>query len=386
MRILTHPAQTKVVAMGRRWGKTYMGGVYALTCADFGGAVAWVVPTYKNARAPWRFAEQLTASIARRLRVNRTERLMEFPSGGRLAVYSADNDTALRGEAFDVVIVDEAAMVREETYTDVLLPTLADRDGRMLLISTPKGRNWFWREWVRGQRGGDVVAFRAPTADNPLPNIQKAAALVRDRVSERTYRQEWLAEFVEDGGGVFRGVRRLATAVLQERAQDGHVYVMGADWGRTNDATVFTVIDVTRKEVCAIDRMVETDYKLQTTRLRALWERFGRCSIIAEQNSMGGPLVEHLSHEGLRVRAFQTTNATKAVIIDGLALAFEREELHIPDDEVLIGELEAYESERLPSGAIRFSAPSGMHDDYVMSLALAYSIVARTSSAVGAFG
>lgn len=372
--------------MGRRWGKTYMGGVYAMTCADFGGAVAWVVPTYKNARAPWRFAEQLTASIAGRLRVNRTERLMEFPSGGRLAVYSADNDTALRGEAFDVVIVDEAAMVREETYTDVLLPTLADRDGRMLLISTPKGRNWFWREWVRGQRGGDVMAFRAPTSDNPLPNIQKAAALARDRVSERTYRQEWLAEFVDDGGGVFRGVRRLATAQLQDRAQDEHAYVMGADWGRTNDATVFTVIDVTRKEVCAIERMVETDYKLQTTRLRALWERFGKCAIVAEQNSMGGPLVEHLSREGLRVRAFQTTNATKAVIIDALALAFEREELRIPGDEVLIGELEAYESERLPSGAIRFSAPGGMHDDCVMSLALAYSIVGRASSAVGAFG
>jgi hypothetical protein len=160
LHILSHPAQTKVVAMGRRWGKTYMAGVYALTAADLGGAVAWVVPTYKNARAPWRFAEQLTAQVSRKLRTNRTERTIEFPGGGRLAVYSADNDTALRGEAFDLVIVDEAAMVREETYTDVLLPTLADRDGRMLLISTPKGRNWFWREWVRGQSAGPVAAFR----------------------------------------------------------------------------------------------------------------------------------------------------------------------------------------------------------------------------------
>lgn len=373
--------------MGRRWGKTYMGGVYALACADQGAAVAWVVPTYKNARAPWRFAEQLTAPVARRLRVNRTDRMIGFPSGGWLAVYTADNDTALRGEAFDVVIVDEAAMVREETYTDVLLPTLADRDGHLLLISTPKGRNWFWREWIKGRQGvRGIAAFTAPTRANPLPNIQRAAALARERVSDRTYQQEWLAEFVEDGGGVFRGVRARATAVAQPGAQEGHAYVIGADWGRTNDATVFVVVDAATRSVAAIDRMTDVNYSLQTTRLRALWERFGRCPIIAEQNSMGGPLVEQLSREGVRVRGFQTTNASKADALDALALALERGDLALLPDEALLGELEAYESERLPSGLVRYSAPAGMHDDHVMALALAWHGIGRASSAVGAFG
>lgn len=372
--------------MGRRWGKTYMGGVYALTCADLGGSVAWVVPTYKNARAPWRFAERLIAPVAKGLRVHRSERTIEFPSGGMLSVYTADNDTALRGEAFDVVIVDEAAMVREETYSDVLLPTLADRDGHMLLISTPKGRNWFWREWIRGHDSSAVKSFQAPTSANPSLNIQRAARLARERVSARTYRQEWLAEFVEDGGGVFRGVRAQATAQPQSHALDDHQYVIGVDWGRTNDRTVFVVIDVTIRAVVAIDRMLDVNYGLQTTRLRAIWERFGKCAILAEQNSMGGPLIEQLSREGLRVRPFVTTNATKGAAIDGLSLAFEQSALTIPLDEVLIGELEAYESERLPSGMLRYSAPEGMHDDHVMALAIAYSGVGRASSAVGAFG
>lgn len=372
--------------MGRRWGKTFMAGTYALACADYGAAVAWVVPTYKNARAPWRFAEQLVARVARQLRINRTERMMEFPSGGRLSVYSADNDVALRGEAFDVVIVDEAAMIREETFTDVLLPTLADRDGRIVLISTPKGRNWFWREWIRGQAGAPgVTSFQAPSSENPNERIKRAAAQARERVSDRTYRQEWLAEFLDDGGGVFRGVRMLATAQKQDRAVEGHGYVIGVDWGRSYDATVFAVIDATTRECCCVDRMTETAYALQTARLRALWERFGKCPIIAEANSMGGPLIEQLSREGIRVRAFTTTNASKAEAIDALALAFERQALRIVNDAGLIGELEAYESERTPSGLIRYSAPDGMHDDCVMSLALAYSGVGRTSSAVGAF-
>lgn len=357
--------------MGRRWGKTYMAGVYALACADHGGAVAWVVPTYKNARAPWRFAEQLIARVARRLRVNRTERLIEFPSGGRLAVYSADNDTALRGEAFDVVIVDEAAMVGEETYTDVLLPTLADRDGRMLLISTPKGRNWFWREWVRGVGDGrQLASFQAPTADNPMPSIRRAAELARERVSERTYRQEWLAEFVEDGGEVFRGVQDL----VRPPAPHGGPYVAGIDWGREHDYTVVTVIDAPTRQVVACDRWTRLPYEQQLGRVLAIAERYRPEIIVAEQNSMGGPLVERLFYEHeLPIKAWAMTHQSKAKAIDALALACERQSLALPDLPWLLGELAAYTITKTSGlGLPTYGAPDGMHDDGVISLALAW--------------
>ena len=72
------------------------------------------------------------------------------------------------------------------------------------------------------------------------------------------------------------------------------------------------------------------------------------------------------------VVGFQFTNATKAVAIEALALAFERRELRIPDDPVLINELLAFEGNRLPSGMVRYEAPSGGHDDFVMALALAW--------------
>jgi hypothetical protein len=92
--------------------------------------VAWVVPTYKNARAPWRFIERALGSVRKRVNINKTERLIDFPSGGLLGIYSGDNDTAIRGEAFDVVVVDEAAMIGEQTYTDVIQPTVADQRRR----------------------------------------------------------------------------------------------------------------------------------------------------------------------------------------------------------------------------------------------------------------
>lgn len=72
------------------------------------------------------------------------------------------------------------------------------------------------------------------------------------------------------------------------------------------------------------------------------------------------------------VSGFQFTNATKAHIIEGLALAFEQGALAILNDQVLVGELQAYELERLPSGLMRYNAPEGMHDDTVIALALAW--------------
>ena len=363
--------------MGRRWGKTYMSGVLSAAVADHGGQVAWVVPTYANSRPAWRFVEVLT-SQSQKVRELRADRRFEFPSGGWLGVYTADNDVSMRGESFDLVIVDEAAQVREETWTDVIMPTLADRNGRAMLISTPKGRNWFWREWQRGQADGkEQASFRAPTSANPMPSIRRAFELARERVSSRTYRQEWLAEFVEDGAGVFRNVRACATA--QVCAPYAGQFVIGVDWGRTDDATVFVCVDVEKKSVCDFDRMTQTDYGLQRGRLRAMWERWGRPAIVAELNSMGGPIVEQLQREGMYTIGFTTTNATKTQIIDGLALAFEQRTIGIIPDETLISELEAYESDRLPSGLVRYSAPAGLHDDTVMALALAWQYAARPS-------
>ena len=374
---------TVVVACGRRWGKTLMGGTLALHRAAHGGAVAWIVPTYKNARSPWRFAEM---HVGNHGDVRRSERVVTL-GAGRLSIYSADNDVSIRGEAFDLVIVDEAAMVREETYTDVILPTLADRSGRVLLISTPKGRNWFWREWQRGRSGQPGYAsFQAPTSANPIPSIQQAAELARERVSSRTYRQEWLAEFVEDGGGVFRGVRAAATVAPGAQRVEGHTYVIGADWGRSNDYTVFTVIDATARQVVEIDRSNQVEYELQRGRLRNLVAKWHASVVVAETNAMGQPIVEALSRERIPVRPFVTTNATKSVIIDALALALERGELQLLQFEPLLDELEAFEVDRTASGLTRYGAPSGEHDDCVISLALAYSALGKTNSARGAFG
>jgi phage FluMu gp28-like protein len=151
----------------------------------------------------------------------------------------------------------------------------------------------------------------------------------------------------------------------------GKATVIGVDWGRTNDYTVFAVVS-DAGEVLEIDRFCGIEYSLQRARLQALYERYGRPMIIAESNSMGGPVIEQLARDGLKVRPFTTTNASKAEAVEALALAFERGEIKIPNDAALIGELQSFEAKPLPSGLMRYEAPTGGHDDTVMALAIAW--------------
>ena len=348
--------------------------VYALTCADLGGIVAWIAPTYRNSRPLWRAAEKAVAPVADKLTVRKAEREIVFPSGGALYVYSADNPDAIRGMAFDVVIVDEASRVTEEAWTDAIQPTLADRGGRAILISTPHGRNWFYREWLRGrQHTADIASFQAPTNANPNPMIREAFERAKESISDRTFRQEWLAEFVDDGGGVFRSINDAVRAKQIDAPLPDRTYVAGLDWALSGDYTVLTVMDQTTREVVFIDRFNGLPYNAQRERIAAVCRRFDVFTVVAESNSMGKPNNDELRRAGIRVRDFVTTNASKAEAIEQLAAAFDNRQIAIIDNRELRAELEAYEGERMQSGAMRYGAPSGMHDDMVMSLALAWT-------------
>lgn len=352
-----------------------MAGVLALESAKDGAHVAWVAPTYGNSRPMWRFMEQVTwasASASASVRMRRAEREIEMPGGGRVGIYTADNPVGLRGENFDIVICDEAAQYAPEVWTDVIMPTLADRDGMAYLISTPKGKNWFYAEYMRGLADGHLVAsYTAPSCANPMPSIQRAAEQARWRVSERTYRQEWLAEFVDDGS-LFLNVDACATGQRQ-RAVSGREYVIGVDWARASggDYTVFVVIDVEARTMVEMERMSGAAFDAQLLRLADLWRRYNKCQIVAEYNNMGAPLVEGLQLQGLPVTGFVTSAATKHQIITALELAFDRRAITVLDDPVLRLELNAYER-RERAGLPQYSAPTGQHDDTVMALALAW--------------
>ena len=371
--IRAQAARFNVLSCGRRFGKDILGHEFLLNPALDGKPVAWFTPTYRMMLDTLKEISNLCVDIS--TSVNRSDHRIELITGGVIDFWSLDSPDVARGRRYARVIINEAAMVTGllDTWQRVIRPTLADYEGDAFFLSTPRGFNGFRTLYQRGLEGGDWKSWHFPTSDNPHIKAAEIEAM-RLELPERSYRQEILAEFLEDGGGVFRGVRAAATGQVLPR-DPAHSYVIGVDWARSGDFSVFTVMDSITKSVVYVDRFTDVSYPVQAQRLKALYERYRPSVIIAESNSMGAPVIETLQRDGMPVRAFNTSNASKAQIIDGLALAFERQQITILNDEVCIVELEAYESKRTPTGAVSYNAPSGMHDDTVMSLALCFSAV-----------
>jgi len=198
--VISDPSRFKVLACGRRAGKTVLGTVLCLQTAGMGGRAWWVAPTYPVASIGWRAIKDL----ARRLpgtEVRESERRITLPSGGEVQVKSADHPDSLRGEGLDLVVIDEAAFVKEEAWSQALRPALSDRQGKALFISTPKGRNYFHRLWSDAQGKDDWSAFRFPTSANPNiteDEIQAAKSLLPALI----FAQEYEAQFTEQYGAM----------------------------------------------------------------------------------------------------------------------------------------------------------------------------------------
>lgn len=361
-----------IACMGRRFGKSTLSRRRLLRIAATGKPVAYFCPTYKMLAQYWR--ETAAALFPILDKTNVQEKRLQLIGGGSIDMWSLDEPNAARGRKYAHIAIDEAAMVArlEEAWQEVLRPTLADFEGTADFYSTPKGRNFFWQLWQRGQdpEQTDWASWQMPTSANPYIKASEIEA-ARLELPERVFSQEFLAQFLEDGGSVFRRIMEAATA-LPVTPYAG-TFCAGLDWAKDNDFTVMTVIDSTTGRMVDFDRFNQVDWSVQRGRVKAMADKWKVQTILAEGNSIGGPNIEALRKvDGLPVREFTTTNKSKAEIVEALVLAFERGDIGIFDDPVLVGELQAFEASRLPSGMTRYAAPEGSHDDAVISLALAW--------------
>ena len=306
-------------------------------------------------------------------RVSDTERRIDV-GGGMIAVRSAHQPDNLRGEGLDLAVLDEAAFMDRRIWSEIVRPMLATTQGSAMMLSTPFGRNWFYELFSRGRAPefkGEWRSFQFSTDTNP--NIPPAELeSIRRSSSERIWRAEFLADFLDDSGQVFRGIRAAVDAEKYGAPRPGHEYVAGVDWGRDPDFTVIAVIDATDRRMSALDRFNQVGWSLQRARLGAVAERWQPRQIWAEANSIGDPNVEALRQDGLPMRRFVTTSKSKSPLIESLALAIERGFLTLLDHPILLAELASYRLDRLPGGGYRYGAPADMHDDTVMATALAW--------------
>ena len=366
-----NPARFKVLAAGRRWGKTRLGVNECLDVAAHKGRAWWVAPNYKMSEVGWRPLRKMAQRAA--WEVRKVDRQIILPNGGEVTVRSADDPNSLRGEGLDFCVMDECAFMQEQAWIEAIRPALSDRQGKAVFISTPSGRNWFWKLWQRGQEDGrEWQSWRLPTSDNPyIPESEIESA--KESLPELTFEQEYLAVFLENSGSVFRNIGACLAAPLDPKPDDHkeHKKVGGLDWGKHKDFTALSIGCVDCGVEIARDRFNQIDYTFQRDRIRVHHDRWNVNTWLAESNSMGEPNIEQMQRDGMPVMGFATTGTTKAPLIENLALALERAEWQFQNDPVWTGELEAYERKVSPvTGRSQYSAPEGMNDDTVIGRAL----------------
>ncbi len=208
--ILLSSARQKVVVAGRRWGKSVLG---LLACilghgpdrsykgALEGAQIRWIAPTYPLSTPMWESLKNATWECA--AHKDELHRTITFYGGGSVAVRSADDPDSLRGVGSDGVVMDEAAFMAQGAWENGIRPTLADRQGWIVFISSPNGHGWFYELFRNAQTTDGWAAWQRPTSDNPRIPPEEIEAARRDTGSWR-FRQEWLAEFVAPGAGMFR--------------------------------------------------------------------------------------------------------------------------------------------------------------------------------------
>ena len=191
----------KVLSAGRRWGKTRLGVWLCLEKAWNGGRAWWIAPTYAMALEGWKDLRNI--GIEYGTEVKESEKTIITPVGGSVSIRSADNPDRLRGAGLDFVVLDECAFMKPNTWAEVVRPTLTERQGGALFISTPKGFNWFEKLYHDAQNMEDWDSWQLPSSTNPFVPLGELD-IARQEIGSYLYSQEYEAKFVELSGGIFK--------------------------------------------------------------------------------------------------------------------------------------------------------------------------------------
>ena len=390
LKILKSRARFKFLIIHRKAGKTALAVNRLIIQSLKQVGIRWyVAPTYKQGKEiVWRDPDMLFKYIPKEIlakKPNESELTVPFIGGSILGIKGADEPDALRGPNPKDVVLDEAFMMKQEIWTEILLPiAMANPDMNIWIIGTPKPEGAFWWELYQkfqarmeaGDQNYFAMTLRAEDS-GILSGEQLAEA--KDTMTQMGYEQEFGCVYHGTEGVVFRGIDRciLKTSGNQPIEYDekeynrNFRYKFGIDLARLQDWTVMTGINRMNFHVDYFDRFNQVDYRLQKARIEAVLRRYGNAEADIDSTGVGDPIVDDLGGRGLNVRGIGFTEQMKANLIQNLALHIEQGKIKFPNIPDLITELRQFGYEVTKGGHVRYSAPDGKHDDCVISLALA---------------
>lgn len=368
--------KNKVLVIHRRAGKTSLAVNKLIYEAILnpGKVYFYIAPTIRQAKdIVWKAPNMLSQYLPMVAveKKNEVELTIYFKNGAQIHVKGADNPDSLRGMNPFGVVIDEYAQIKKELYDEIIAPVLAENGGWVWFIGTPKGKNHFYEKYSMAFANPSWQAVILRSKDSKIIPQEILDELKKNGMSQRTYEQELECMFHDTEGVVFRRVKENVEDCLNAPISD-HQYAIGVDLARLQDFTSIDVLDRHTWKIVYRERFNQIDWNLQKARIESVARRYNNARLKIDSTGVGDPIVQDLQKIGLAVEPVRFTNVIKREMIETLIIALEQDKLKIPNDPVLIDELVSFTcdiNER--TGTVYYSAPQGLHDDCVISLALA---------------
>ena len=354
--------------IGRQWGKTMMliNQMFFWGFNSKGIDIGFISPTLKQSRRV--LYEMIKYSGKSNLIVfNKSELSATFINGSKIQFLSSEQGDAIRGFHFHIVVRDESAYMPNSYYHEIVAPMLLVKGIKDVSISTPRGRNSdHFKRYIQAQDNDLYYSYSAPSSSNPFMN-KDILKDIKNQTPDHIWRQEYLAEFL-DGGTLFSNINEC----VKPNAKPTDRNYGGLDIGRADDYTVLTLMNED-SEVFYCNRWRHDEWRNIINDVVKVIDHYQAITFV-EVNNQGDVFYENMRDiisDKRLLYQFTTSVKTKPIIIEDLILSFQEKSITIPDYEWLKMELESYTFNYSKiTRKVTYSAPTGLHDDGVMSLAI----------------
>lgn len=309
------------------------------------------------------FPPYLVASI------NNSELKIKFKNGSLFQLIGTDNIDSIVGTNPIGCVFSEFSL-QDPLAWSYIRPILAENDGWAIFNFTPRGMNHAWNVLQQAKENASWF-HEVLSVDNTHAISQETLDDEKSQMPNDLFMQEYYCTFLEDAGAVFKKV--------DDNIYDGnitvlntHRYQLGVDLAKYQDYTVLTPIDLTDFRVGLPDRFNIIDYNLQKARIEGFYYKHFKPRTWIDSTGVGEPIYDDLVARGLtQVNPFHFTEKSRTDLLNNLKLLIEQGTIKLPRYEILLNELKSFHYELVGERTIKMRVPEGMHDDTVMSLALA---------------
>jgi len=403
------PYRVIVLSTGRQFGKSFLCKAACIKAALIESKnVMWVSKTFSSARSHFISLIEAVKDLPG-VYITRQAKEIRFSNGGSITIRSAEAPDNLRGESLGLVVLDEAAHYRDGEYIfySVILPMITATRGKVLIATTPFGRNWFYEIYNKGLKDDKdkfFVSMHFPSSKSPYQD-KTTLEIIRKSMPSIQWQTEYLAEFVASISGVFSGVDAAAVEDVQSDPIKNEAYVAGIDVGHTTDSTCITILEVDGRRQVYGARFTDMGTIEPIRKIIGILNHWKPLVTVVETNGVGGifysVLKETLSGKmtdkhlkdifqtndeivgGHRLRGKHVITDTKAEMVHDLAAGIEYGRLKILNDEseyghIQLNEMSTYERRMSKTGGyLTYGSLEGTHDDTVAALYLAYSAMPK---------